>query len=68
MCLVEGPQRSDASEAPARDRSVSSQTLYYWATALPRNDLDTKWLVFVFESSWMSREKGDKMSLLSKKL
>ena len=35
MCLAQGPQRSDAGEAPTRDPSVSSQALYHWATALP---------------------------------
>ena len=36
MCLAQGPQRSDASEARTRGPSVSSQALYHWATALPR--------------------------------
>ena len=36
MCLAHGPQRSDAGEARTRGPSVSSQALYYWATALPR--------------------------------
>ena len=35
MCLAQGPQRSDASEARTRGLSVSSQALYHWATALP---------------------------------
>ena len=35
MCLVQGPQRSDAGEARTRGPSVSSQALYHWATALP---------------------------------
>ena len=35
MSLAQGPQRSDASEARARNPSVSSQALYHWATALP---------------------------------
>ena len=35
MCLAQGPQRSDAGEARTRNRSVSSQALYHWATALP---------------------------------
>ena len=35
MCLAQGPQRSDAGEARTRSPSVSSQALYYWATALP---------------------------------
>ena len=30
MCLAQGPQRSDASEAQTR-----RQALYHWATALP---------------------------------
>ena len=34
MCLAQGPQRSDASEARTRGPSVSSQALYHWATAL----------------------------------
>ena len=36
MCLAQGPQRSDASEARTRGPSVSSQALYHWATALLR--------------------------------
>ena len=36
MCLAQGPQRSDAGEARTRGPSVSSQTLYHWATALPQ--------------------------------
>ena len=35
MCLAQGPQRSDAGEARTRGALVSSQALYYWATALP---------------------------------
>ena len=35
MCLAQGPQRSDASEARTRGPSVWSQALYHWATALP---------------------------------
>ena len=35
MCLTQGPQRSDAGEAPARGPSASSQALYHLATALP---------------------------------
>ena len=37
MCLAQGPQPSDASEARTRDLSVSSQALYHWATALPKS-------------------------------
>ena len=33
MCLAQGPQRSDASEARTHYLSVSSQELYHWATA-----------------------------------
>ena len=41
MCLAQGPQRSDASEAGTRGPSVSSQALYHWATAHPLfNDTD----------------------------
>ena len=36
MCLAQGPQRSDACEARTPDPLVSSQALYYWATALPK--------------------------------
>ena len=36
MCLAQGPQRSDAGEVRTRGPSVSSQALYYWATALPK--------------------------------
>ena len=35
MCLAQGPQRAEASEAQTRNASVSSQALYHWATALP---------------------------------
>ena len=35
MCLAQGPQRSDPSEAQTCGPSVSSQALYHWATALP---------------------------------
>ena len=35
MCLAQGPQRSDSSEARTRILSISSQALYHWATALP---------------------------------
>ena len=35
MCLIQGPQRSDAGEARTRGPSVSSQALYHCATALP---------------------------------
>ena len=35
MCLAQGPQRGDASEARTRGLSVSSQAFYHWATALP---------------------------------
>ena len=35
MCLVQGPQHSDAGEARTRYPLVSSQALYLWATALP---------------------------------
>ena len=34
MCLAQRPQRSDAGETQTRGPSVSSQTLYHWATAL----------------------------------
>ena len=36
MCLAQGPERSDASEARICGLSVSSQALYHWATVLPR--------------------------------
>ena len=36
MCLVQGPQHSDAGEARTRGPSVLSQALYHWATALPQ--------------------------------
>ena len=35
MCIAQGPQRSDASEAWTRGPSVSSQALYHWATVSP---------------------------------
>ena len=34
MCLAQGRQRSDASEAGNRGPSISSQALYHWAIAL----------------------------------
>ena len=34
-CLAQGPQHSDASEAPTCGLLVSSQALYHWANALP---------------------------------
>ena len=37
MCLAQGPQRSDASEARTCGPSASSQALYLWATALPKS-------------------------------
>ena len=38
MCLAQGPQRSDAGEARTRYPSVSSQGLYHWAIALPKEE------------------------------
>ena len=38
MCLAQGPQHSEASEAWTRGPSVSSQALYHGATALPRRE------------------------------
>ena len=35
MSLAQGPQHSDAGEAPTHSPLVSSQALYHWATALP---------------------------------
>ena len=35
MCLAQGPQRSDDRKARTRGPSVTSQTLYHWATGLP---------------------------------
>ena len=32
MCLAQGPQHSEASEAQTRGLSVSSQAPYHWAT------------------------------------
>ena len=48
MCLAQGPQRSDASDAGTRGLSVSSQALYHWATALP-NTQEAKSSVFKFK-------------------
>ena len=39
MCLAQGPQHSNASEAQTRDILVLSQALYHWATALPLKSL-----------------------------
>ena len=39
MCLAQGPQLSDVSEARARGPSVWSQALFHGATALPLNSL-----------------------------
>ena len=47
MCLAQGPQRSDAGEARTRGPSVSSQTLYHWATALPQKYLNYI-VIFIF--------------------
>ena len=38
MCLAQGPQCSVAGEARTRGPSVSSQALYFWATALPSDE------------------------------
>ena len=35
MCLAQGPQHSDASEAQTRGLSVLSQALHHLATSLP---------------------------------
>ena len=45
MCLAQGPQRSDASEARTRGPSISSQALYHWATALTT-------LVLIVQLNW----------------
>ena len=42
MCLAQGPQRSDTSEAWTHGPSVSSQALFRWATAHP-----------LFEAIWI---------------
>ena len=34
MYLAQGPQGTDAGEAPTSGPLVSSQALYHWATAL----------------------------------
>ena len=39
MCLAQGPQRSDASEAQTSGTSVSSEALYHWVTALPSDEI-----------------------------
>ena len=36
MCLAQGPQCSDVGETRTPSPSVSSQALYHWATALPK--------------------------------
>ena len=41
MCLAQGPQSSDTGEAGTRGPSVSSQALYHYATALPKQELCT---------------------------
>ena len=38
MCLAQGQQRSDASEARTPGPLVSSQALYHWATVLPQKE------------------------------
>ena len=38
MCLAQGPQHSDAGDARTRGPSVSSQALYHWATAPPKDN------------------------------
>ena len=62
MCLAQGPQRSDASEARTRDPSVSSHVLYHWAIALP-NILVIKFNIlslskFNFFSFFLEEAKG----------
>ena len=47
MCLAQEPQCSDAGEAQTSDPSVSSQALYYWATALPT--LCELWIYFSYD-------------------
>ena len=53
MCLAQGPQRSDASEAPIPSLSVSSQALYHWATALPIVDCQEKKFLLCFIAEGM---------------
>ena len=45
MCLAQGPQHSDAGEAQTRGLSVLSQELYHWATALPKNNTRSQWVL-----------------------
>ena len=52
MCLAQGPQRNDASEARTRCPSVSSQALYHWATALPIYHFNHLFIyLFIFANS-----------------
>ena len=46
MCLAQGAQRSDASEARTRGPWFSSKALYHWVTALPQCYLGCSWLVY----------------------
>ena len=60
MCLAQGTQRCDASEAQTRGPSVSSQALYHCATALPANeDMISSGLevIKLFPSSTMLNKK-----------
>ena len=54
MCVVQGPQRSDAGEARTRGPSFSSQALYYWATALSSTSI----LKETYSHLWFSRREG----------
>ena len=54
MCLAQGPQRSDAGETRTRGPSVSSQALYHWATALPKNIL----LIRTYDSPFIKGTEG----------
>ena len=52
MCLAQRPQRSDAGEARTRSPSVSSQALYHWATALPKERVIISLLAVTFVIGW----------------
>ena len=45
MCLAQGPQHSDTSEARTHGPSVLSQALYHLATVLPLKNSKTIWIL-----------------------
>ena len=54
MCLAQG-HNADAGEARTRGPSVSSQALYYWATALPHDSYDKN--ISQAKNPWLCHNK-----------